>query len=496
MEIYSVMEKHTIEIKHGQAVRRVEFSGTPLLIDLLKSENIPLAAPCSGSGRCGGCRVKISGSLSEMDQAEAEILARCCVEDMRLACRVRLTGDCVLTLEPSPVYVEAVGMRAERVQAAVDTGTTTVTAAFTNAESGEVLCRISELNAQRIYGADVMSRIAESEKGEQSRMNKAIVGQINSMLSRGAELCGAKKIESLVVTGNTVMLHLAANLDPAPMGRAPYQPNELFGKFVSAERTGLCADAYFMPCTGGFTGGDLTACLAAFDMENGDVLCDLGTNGELAFRYNDKYYITSAAAGPALEGGCISCGSGAVSGAISRITEIDGIIKAEVIGGGRARTICGGALISAAAIMLKRGIVDPSGRMKGEDFAVADDVRITAQDIRQLQLAKGAVAAAMLRLVQFAGADYGDVKRVVFTGGLGSFTDTGSAKKIGLIPKALDCPVVFSPVLALGGALMCLTEKGRIRTERIAAQCVPLALDGDDGFTDLFIENMEFDGEE
>lgn len=487
------MEKHAITIKQGQAVRHVPFGGSPLLIELLKKENIPLSAPCSGSGRCGGCRVKISGSLSAIDESEAEILSRCGAEGMRLACRVRLTGDCTLTLEPPPVHIEASGKQAKRLNAAADIGTTTVTAAFTDTDSGEVLCRISELNAQRIYGADVMSRIAESEGGGLSRLHDAVIAQINSMLSRGAELCGADKIESLAVTGNTVMLHLAANLDPAPMGRAPYQPSELFGKVLSAEQTGLCADAYFMPCTGGFTGGDLTACLAAFDMENGDLLCDLGTNGEIAFRYNNKFYITSAAAGPALEGGCISCGSGAVNGAVSRITEQDGVIKAEVIGGGIARTICGGALVSAAALMLEKGITEPSGRMNGEYFTVADNVRITAQDIRQLQLAKGAVAAAMLRLVQFADADYSEVKRVVFTGGLGSFTDTDSAKKIGLIPKELDCPVEFSPALALSGALMCLTEEGRAKTERLAAECEPLALDGDSAFTDLFIDNMEFD---
>lgn len=487
------MKKHTVTIKQGEAVRAASFCGSPILAELLKKEGIAVSLPCSGSGHCGGCRVKISGSLAEPDAEEREILSRCGAEDMRLACRVRLTGDCILTLDPPPVHIEAGGKRAERVCAAVDIGTTTVTAALVDAMSGEVLCRISELNTQRLYGADVMSRIAECEKGELSRMHEAIVGQINSMLSRGAELCGAESIEKLSITGNTVMLHIAAGIDPAPMGCAPYQPSEFFGRNLTAEQTGLCAESYFMPCTGGFTGGDLTACLAAFDMKNGDLLCDLGTNGEIAFRYNDKYYITSAAAGPALEGGCISCGSGAVNGAISRITEAEGEIKAEVIGGGKARTICGGALVSAVAIMLKKGIVEPSGRMNGEYFAVVGDVRITAQDIRQLQLAKGAVAAAMLRLVQFAGAEYGEVKRVIFTGGLGSFTDTWSAKEIGLIPKGLDCPVEFSPALALGGALMCLTEAGKVRAERLAAECIPLALDGDSKFTDLFIENMEFD---
>lgn len=487
------MGNHTIEINQGQAVRRISFCGTPLLLDLLKKEIIPLSIPCAGNGRCGGCRVKISGCLSEIDEAEREILARCGAEDMRLACRVRLLGDCTLTLSPTPMHFEKPAKAAERLSAAVDIGTTTVTAAFIDVQSGEVLSKISELNAQRLYGADVMSRIAESERGEQCRLHEAIVNQINSMLGFGAKQCGAEGIERLILTGNTVMLHLAADIDPAPMGCAPYQPSEFFGRMVSAEQTGLCTDAYFMPCTGGFTGGDLTACLAAFDMKEGNLLCDLGTNGEVAFKYNEKYYITSAAAGPALEGGCISCGSGAVRGAISRITEEEGIIKAEVIGGGKARSICGGALVSAAAIMLKRGIIDPSGRMQGESFSIADEVRITAQDIRQLQLAKGAVAAAMLRLVCFSGADFGEVKRIILTGGLGSFTDIESARIIGLIPKELLCPVEFSPALALEGAVMCLNEEGRSKAECIAAQCISLALDSDKGFEEVFINNMEFD---
>lgn len=497
MKEYSRSSEQFLVLIQGNSAQRIPFSGTPTLHELLKKKKILFSAPCAGNGRCGGCRVKIKGCISEPDKAEKELLAQSgCEKDIRLACRVRLLGQCTATIPPAPEpHLEHDGKTAERLSVAIDLGTTSISAAFIDSDSGETLLVETDLNALRVFGADVMSRIAECEKpGGLRQMHSMLSKQLNDMIARGALACGvADRLERLVLTGNTVMLHLAAGLDPAPMGRAPYQPGELFGRTVSAEQTGLFEDAYFMPCTGGFTGGDLTACLAAFNLKEGDLLCDLGTNGEIAFRHEKKYYITSAAAGPALEGGCISCGSGAADGAISRITEQNRKLIPDVIGGGKARTICGGALVSAAEIMLKRGIIDPSGRMNGESFHIADDVRITAQDIRQLQLAKGAVAAAMLRTVHFSGAQYGDVKRIFITGGLGSFTSLKSAKAIGLIPKELDCPAYFAPALALKGAVMCLNDKGRSKAERIAAQCVPLALDSDEGFEEVFIDNMEFD---
>lgn len=494
------MQRDCVIIRWSGGERRCDFTAPVQLSELAGLLNIPLSMPCGGCRGCGRCAVKISGELSPPDEAERSILGEKIEEGWRLACRVGLMGDCVITLQDVPELVfEKTGHPLPEegdIGAAVDIGTTTVCMALVDMASRKVICRASALNRQRLYGDDVIARIDSCEREGLDRLHSMISEQISLMMSECAERCGvhAGRIKRMAVAGNTVMLHIAAGLSPAQMGSAPYEPSERFGRTIVSEQSGLGIDAYFMPCVSGFVGGDLVACLVAGGLPDKALLCDLGTNGEIALRCGDKIYTTSAAAGPALEGGGIECGSGPVKGAASRIFETDDGVAAEVIGGGEALTLSGPAIISAVAMLLDRGIIAPSGFMESERFDLCGKTYLTAKDVRMVQLSKGALAASMLCIAEAAGLPPGEIEEVIVTGGLGCWADIGAVREIGLIHEQITCPVSSRPALALEGAVSCLYEEGQRLAERLVEKCRPVVLSENESFMDLFIKNMRFPG--
>ena len=305
------------------------------------------------------------------------------------------------------------------------------------------------------------------------------------------------------VAGNTVMLYLLCGVSPEELGRAPYIPSERFARTQLISAGTRCFTAYLPPCTGGFTGGDLTCCLAAALSAREDItayghvmVCDLGTNGEIAlFSPRDEggvIYVTSAAAGPALEGGCIGCGSGAVAGAVNRVYPIGGggELRADydVIGGGKPESLSGCALLELTALLLRYGVIDSTGRMTQGEYTLCDGITVTQADIRQLQLAKGAIRAAAQRLLELAGITR--PQAIIVTGGLGYRVEPETVKALGLLPES-DV-LLFEPAMAMRGAMLCCDAEGRRYTEGTAARCRCIELSGDGRFDELFIEHMEF----
>lgn len=403
---------------------------------------------------------------------------------------------------------------------AFDLGTTTVS--LRACSGGATVYEKTALSAQRAYGADVISRIAYcgSVSGGLEELRNAVTGQLTYILSEACGQLGKDMKESSVIpiAGNTTMQYLLCGISPGELGRYPYEPSERFGRFVTIEREGTIINAYLPRCTGGFTGGDLTCCLTAVEAARHSspyiseddlshllsvlpdgigkydrlMLCDLGTNGEIALFSGDDVYVTSAAAGPALEGGNISCGSGAVGGAVSRIYRLPGAdglrLGYDVIGGGEARSLSGCALLELTAILLDEGVIDETGRMDCDFYNVCGNISVTQADIRQLQLAKGAVRAAAERLLEIAGISSPDA--VIITGGLGYRVDGYAVRRTGLLPECGN--IFFTPALAMEGAMLCRDEKGRELSEKTAAHCRVAELSGDDRFDGLFLEHMEF----
>ncbi len=523
-----IKDNKLLTIIQGDNSNIITVEGEPVLLDVLRDNGVSIAAACSGDGRCGQCRVRVRGEVTPPDERERQLTDGCATDKngcvLRLACRVRLTGDCCVWIDTAQSKHKLKEHLPEQMPkahtapygVAVDLGTTTIGMRAVDLITGEPLAQRCELNDQRVCGADVMTRIAYCSRSDGlSTLHRLISSQLSRMT---ALIGGGRMPEYMIIAGNTVMLHLLAGIDPSHIGKAPYHTREHFGRWFDAHSLNLPSKAWLMPCIGGFTGGDLVAALLALtaserEEKDGLALCDLGTNGEMAVFNGQHWMVTSAAAGPALEGGGISCGSGAVKGAVTtlRADEKGGMtlfsdedeeridVRCEVLGETQPISLTGPALISLTALLLEKGKIEPSGLMETESWRLGENIAYTRADVRQLQLAKGAVAAALLRLCE----EYCDSKKSNYendclhiclniTGGLGCLLNPKDAAAIGLTPALEGCSIGtrFLPNLALEGAVLCLEESARSRAADIADRAQVLELTDDDRFDQLFVGCM------
>ncbi len=257
----------------------------------------------------------------------------------------------------------------------------------------------------------------------------------------------------------------------------------------------LGAPALFLPCAGGFVGSDLLAGLVAtglLDSSEPGALLDLGTNGEIAVGNRDGVVCASTAAGPAFEGGRIAQGMRAGHGAIDRVTVRDGRLECHVIGGGAARGLCGSGLVDAVAAALELGWVAPSGRVTATPKVIelAVEVRVTQSDVRELQLAKGAVAAG-LHVLSAGRSITGD--RVFLAGAFGNYIRAESARRVGLLPAWASAPVSAGNTALRGARMLLLAPSSRAAMlARLAAKVRHVELAVDPQFQELFVASMQF----
>ncbi|MBR6840294.1 MAG: DUF4445 domain-containing protein, partial [Oscillospiraceae bacterium] len=289
-----------------------------------------------------------------------------------------------------------------------------------------------------------------------------------------------------------------------PIAVAPFTPRTLFED-----------SEHFAPCAAGYVGGDITAGLLAsglFEKEGKYLFLDVGTNGEMALGGSRGFTCCAVASGPAFEGAGIVCGMAGVDGAVSRVGLRDGKLFYEVIGGGEAKGLCGSGLVDLAALLCREGIVTASGLLLPPDeapdqwaaylkededgngvFFLTPSVYLTARDIRQLQLAKAAVAAGIRVLLKKSGTDLCEIQGLYLAGGFGSFLDPHSAADIGMLPKELTEKTTVLGNASLAGASMALTDEGaRARLRDIQRACRYIELSGDRGFNEEYPEQMFF----
>jgi len=458
------------------------------------------------------------GRRLSVSQTSLADLAR--VSRGALSVSVLLAGDEVIDARP-----ERPGERAFGV--GVDIGTTTVVCYLVDLATGERLGARSALNAQRVFGADVISRIAAASEGEDGleSLRRAIAGQLAGLMERLVIDQGARTedIASIVVAGNTTMLHLLSGVPPDAIARAPFAPAFLRRRETRAAELGLvghraCA-AILLPGVSGYVGADIVSGMAAVGMAETagpSLFLDLGTNGEIALGGPDGILCCATAAGPAFEGAGIEMGSAGVDGAIDSVWLEDGEIRCTTIGGRSAAGICGSGLVDAIAAFLDCGLVDDTGRVldadeagalppaiaaarEGEGNAVriyldrAAGVYLSQADIRAAQLAKAAVAAGIASLVASAGIAMDDIVRLWLAGGFGSFIDLRSASRIGLLPCALREKVIVAGNTAGAGAVAACLSRSRLEEcDRVRSLCSYLELSSRPDFNDHFIENMMF----
>ena len=463
--------------------------------------------PCGGKGRCRGCRIKIvKGSLPPADD-HATLSPRQVEAGWRLACRCRADSDLTVELAQWEAAIlsddESFACRPrEGLGIAVDLGTTTLVAQLLDLASANVIGVRTALNAQARHGADIMSRIGFAVNDAQQPVLTALIrNQLGAMIRELLEGAGAdpRKVVDVAIVGNTVMHHLFCGIGCEPLSHFPFEPvNDGAISFTPRElgwELGGGATVRFLPCLGGFVGSDILAGIIATGLAESPVpvcLIDLGTNGEIVVGWRDRILCCSTAAGPAFEGAKIWMGMRASTGAIAEVKEERGELVCKVLGDTQPRGICGSGLVDAAAVLLTNGRILPGGRFTGKEqsLPIMEPVRISQTDIRELQLAKGAIAAGVRILQDAAGIRRGDIGTVFLAGAFGNYVSTASALRIGLLAFPPE-KIVPAGNPALRGAKRELFEDpdGAVR---LAARVEHVSLHARHDFQDIFVEEMTF----
>ena len=420
---------------------------------------------------------------------------------------------------------------------AFDLGTTTVVGTLFDLSTGDEKGVASRMNSQIAHGDDVISRIHKIREtpGALTQLQEAILGTINDILDALASQAGiaSRHIYEVVVAGNSTMQQILAGFDPSALGEVPFV--QVFDKALclSANRLGLRANAaaelYLFPQIGGFVGGDTVAGMVAarLDRQEDPVLfVDIGTNGEIVLAVGDKLLAASTAAGPAFEGARIKQGMRATTGAIEKVL-INDDVRLNVIGNAKPVGLCGTALIDAVAALLSAGIIDETGRILEADevpdtvsdalkqrlipgehdvnFELAsaaesgsdDPVYLWQRDVRELQLASGAIRAGINILLRRAGIEAKDLGSVLLAGAFGNFIRRNHARRIGLLPPLPTEHIRFiGNAASLGAKLVLLSENERRYASEVRHKVEHVDLSRDPEFQMEFGMAMMFPGPE
>lgn len=491
------------------------------LLEIIAQSGISVDAPCAGLGRCGKCRVNVQGNLPQ-DNLETSVLSGEEIKaGVRLACRKRsIPGNLIITI---PSVAEEQVKAAYKIEPAdtgiaVDLGTTSIITAFVNISDGTIMAMHNMLNPQRIYGADVVSRIHAGldrptlEKMMHMTVNTIAEG-IGTLLSEiGLE---ADRIRSIQIAGNTTMEHIIAGMDVSGLARAPYTPAFIHSMRIPELKKsfGVATDNISLfPVIGGFVGGDTVASILACGMDMSDdtvALIDIGTNAEVAIGNKDRIFVSSAPAGPAFEGGQIKQGMRAQDGAIEGMHIAGDDIRLDIKGDKEPRGICGSGLIRIVSELVKAGIVTDSGELldasriasnlalrsltvnREQAFTLyrsyMNDVHIYQSDIRALQLAKASIAAGLSTLINNAGIK---PSYLYIAGAFGNYLNPEDLGLIGMIPSELVNHTYFIGDSVISGLRRFIINDPPVAMDKLLSGIKHVELANDPAFNDRFVSML------
>jgi uncharacterized 2Fe-2S/4Fe-4S cluster protein (DUF4445 family) len=495
IELLPIGEKFTVE--RGGA-----------LMDCLFAYGVEF--PCGGRGRCKGCRIRMIGAPTQVSGTESQLLtAQEIGAGWRLACQAKAENDATLEIAQWEAPVLSDDSRfdftpRDGLGVAVDLGTTTLVAQLLDLRSGRSLGVRTALNAQGRYGADIMRRIefAVARQG-QAKLTRLVRSQIGRMIGELIENVQDQQAElaNVVFAGNTVMHHLFCGISLEPLSHYPFEPEyyglQTFRASHLGWELGRNPAVRFLPCIGGFVGSDILAGVLATRLHETtelEALFDLGTNGEILVGNSERMLCASTAAGPGFEGACISQGMRAATGAISEVHVRDGRLQCHVIGGASPRGVCGSGLVDAVAAGLDLGWIEPGGKLVNKlELPLCPRGALSQRDVRELQLAKGAVAAGLRLLLERWSAAPKDLRRIHLAGAFGNYLNSANARRIGLVRSAPD-RVLPDGNTALRGAKIALFHLDQIDSEigRILNQIQHVPLNEADGFLETFVHEMRF----
>lgn len=487
--------------------------GTSILQALqARGEYIP--APCGGNGTCGKCRVRFVQDPPAPSQADRKVLTEAEIADgVRLACRTAAVQGAVIEIEAGdekqmdvasgftldvasgrvPVQRDIVDGEKDTeeggtIAAAVDIGTTTIAMSAVDIGSGRILGTSTGINHQRSWGADVISRMEASNQGKGALLQKSIRADLDLL----REELGLAQDARMVISGNSTMEHLLQGLSCETLGVAPYTPVDI--SLHEYENMTI------LPGISTFVGADIVSGIVACGIDQSEEICilvDLGTNGEMAIGNRNRIISASTAAGPAFEGGNISCGVAGISGAVSSVEITDGEARVETIGGLPPVGLCGTGVLETVYELLKEELVDEAGLLDDEyfddGFPVAEGIVFTNKDVREVQLAKSAVRAGLEVLLEEYGADYDQIGKLYIAGGFGQKINLEKAVGIGLLPEELLDRMVPVGNSSLAGAVMAACDPSVLeRMRAVGENAEETALAENPLFSDLYMDNMFF----
>ena len=464
------------------------------LISQILKNRTDLEMVCGGNGTCGKCRVIATGEMSPLTEREKTL-----PKGWRLACTAKIMGDVSVfvpqnridqqiltelrlpTLSPK----EKKETEKENYGIAFDIGSTTIAAYLCDLNRDTIVSSASLMNPQIVYGDDLISRINYINTHQEGleELQSSVIGACNRLIETFSEKTDS--ITKAVFVGNTCMNHIILGINPKSLGESPYEPviYERVIKDAEELNINIRGKLFFFPNIAGFVGGDtvgvILSCMKT-DTEKTLLAVDIGTNGEMALRHRGKLYVCSAAAGPAFEGGGISRGMRGGRGAVDKATLENDDIKIHIIGNTEPKGICGSGLTDLINALVECKAVNMSGRLeedeapdkiaekiipgtRGNDFIFAktesDTLTLTQGDIRNMQLAKGSIAAAIKTLLSYAEITEKDLDRVYIAGGFGNYLNIKSALGIGLLPD-----IDINKIEAIGngagaGAVMALLRE-------------------------------------
>ena len=507
------------------------------LLEMLQEKNEYISAPCNGNGICGKCIVRYKSGATEPTKQDREFLSEKQLEQgYRLACQSYPTEEYKVEIPELEETIEVLSQwenqrteeilkntaegTAEKTENAlygicIDIGTTTLAALLVNLET-EADCQTAvSVNHQRAYGSDVLSRISASNGGKKWEIQRCIRQDLQKLIREllQKEKITEQQIQRIVIAGNTTMCHLLRGFSCETLGVAPFLPVDLsWMEGSAADFLGmkeLDTKVVILPGISAFVGADIMAGIAKMNMHRSEgyhLLLDIGTNGEMVLGNCRHMYVTSTSAGPAFEGGNISCGMAGIPGVISHVfMEETGKAGFQVIGEAdgenkkkqQAIGICGTGMIDLVYELRKHQMIDEHGTYSDlyfdTGYELAGKVKFTQNDIREIQMAKAAIRAGVDILVKKAGIAFDEVDDCYLAGGFGTKIDITKAAGIGLIPKELEVKTipVGNTVLA-GTKEVLLSRISKEELEKIQTMADVINLAEENDFEELYLSYMDF----
>lgn len=528
-----------VKVVDGDKTYSIVVEDKKSILDVLIARDRDISAVCGGTGRCGKCKIKVlSGYLPVSTADRMYFTDEELKEGMRLACKAYPTEPLQIALqfqkEASFEVVSDFGREANgseegtktwKIQdggsvyeevadlgIAIDIGTTTIAVQLLNKVTGQKLANHTTINHQRVFGADVISRIMASMQGKKEELQKMIRKDLAEGIRKVTGKAGVQpeQITEVAIAGNTTMIHLLLGYDCKGLGEFPFIPvnirqiTDTYANIIGDDFLG--ATVYILPGISTFVGGDIVAGLYTCDFDikkEYSLLIDLGTNGEIALGNQDKIMVTSTAAGPAFEGGNIAFGVGSIEGAIAGVDIDDKGVRIRTIADKVPVGICGTGVIEAIAELVKVELVDETGCLDDEyfdqgyslgDMEDGTQILLTQADIREIQLAKAAVRAGVETLFLRYGISKEEVCHVYLAGGFGFKLDCSKAIEIGMLPQCFADKIETVGNSSLGGAVKFLTEKeARERVTVIGSNAQEINLSADKDFNQLYMDAMYFE---